>query len=199
MRTICLVLSLVLVLSSQVSAVSSINLDVIKQAQSYGTSKAQADYSTFLAPWMSFEERAPKLDEFAERAYLYTPFLLIAIDARDKVSRGEKVEVEDSNKTLQDYSGYIIFSAVLFGGDASFAQGASAMVKQDKKVIKVTQATIPDEAVKTAGPGGKSLYMAQCYFYFKEKELFMNNPGMLVVSTQDKREHRFYFNIPQIK
>ncbi|CUH94204.1 putative secreted protein [Propionispora sp. 2/2-37] len=199
MRIICLALALLLVLSSQVSAISSINLDVIKQAQAYGTSKFQADYSTFLAPWMSFEERAPKLDEFAERAYLYTPFLLIAIDARDKAGRGEKVEIEDSDKTLQDYSGYIIFSAVLFGGDATFVQGATATVKQDKKIIKVAQSTIPAEAVKTAGPGGNSLYMSQCYFYFKEKDIFMDSPGMLVVSTQDKREHRFYFNIPQIR
>ncbi len=197
MRIVSLALTFCLLIGSQALAISPINLEVIKEAQLYGTANVKKEYTSFLAPWMAFEERAPKLDEFAERAYLYTPFLLIAIDARGKAQQGKQVETADSSKTLENYSGYVIFSATLYGGNDALMQNAAVTVKQDKRTVKAAQSTV--EVSKTNWPDNKPQYMAQCYFYFQEKDIQTDKPALLHILTADKQEHTFYFNMDRIK
>ncbi|AIF51946.1 hypothetical protein [Pelosinus sp. UFO1] len=199
MRFFTLTVIFLLLSFSQAFAISPVNIDVIKEAQDYGKSNAQNQLKDFLLPWMSYEEKAIKLNDTAERSYLYTSFLLIATDAREKNLLGRNVTALDSESILADYSGLLSFSTVLFGGKQDFTQNANVVLKQAGKEIKAYQVVIPSKAEKNTGESGQNTFTAQCYFYFIEKDIVLDIPIILLIKTNDKIEHSFYFDIAKIK
>lgn len=199
MKIISLTCALLLLLTSHVLAISSINVEVIKEAQDYGKMNARYHLKDFLLPWISYEENAVTLNDTAEHAYLYTPFLLIATDAREKSLNNQGVNLLDSERILTDYTDLLSFSIVLWGEKQDFAQNASIILKQDKKVIKAYQINVPVNAVKISKDEGQPLFRAQCYVYFLEKNIQLDAPVTLSITTRDKKSHSFYFDMKKIK
>lgn len=199
MRIIGLTVSLCLLLVSQAFAITPINLEVIKEAQEYGKAQGQNQLKDFLLPWVSYEEKAAKLNDAAEHSYLYTAFLLIATDAREKTLNGHVVNLLDSEGILTEYTGLLSFSTVVYGDKPGFMKNASVVLKQDKKVVKAYQVMVPPNPEKISRDGGQIEFMAQCYFYFLEKDIIPNNPIILSITTNDKKEHSFYFDMAKIK
>lgn len=185
--------------TTQTLAISPINLDVIKEAQDYGKLKDKDSSQEFLLPWMSYEEQAIKLNSSTERSYLYTSFLLIAADAREKSLNGQNISILDSEGVLENYSGLLSFSTVLFGEKEDFAKDSSVVVKQDKNIIKAYQMIIPVKGDKMYINKGQTTFNAHCYFYFLEKEIISDLPIVLSVTTNDHKEHNFYFDLAKIK
>jgi len=188
-----------LMLNGTAYAISPVTIDVIKEAQHYGQSHVHSQQNDFLRPWVSYEEKAERLNETVEHSWLYTPFLLIATDAREKSLRGQNAELADSEKILNDYAGTLSFSVVLFGTEPHFGQNAKVMLEQDKKIIKAYEVVIPLEAEKISWNSNKSAYRLQCYFYFWEKKVARDKPMILSIVTGDKKEHHFYFAAANIK
>lgn len=199
MKIICVLCAFLFLSINPVLAISSIDVNVIREAQSYGKTKAQDPLKDFLLPWISYEEKAVKLDETAEHAYLYTAFLLMATDSREKSLSGQSVSLLDSERILADYTNLLSFSVALFGNQQDFAQNAQVVLKQAKKTIKAYQVNIPLQAEKISKEEGSSLYKGQCYFYFMETDLDLDSPITLVITTSDRKEHAFYFDMAKIK
>lgn len=197
-RILCWTLSLLLLCSGPVYAIAPISSEIIKQAQDYGVGHATDSLAEFLQPWISYEEKADRLDETTERAYLYTTFLLLATDAREKKAGGKPVLHSDSERIITDYSGTLSFSVTLFGKNPAFIKGATAVLKQNKKTIKAYQVTAPQEAEKCTWLASK-LYMAQSYFYFSEEDIDLTKPVILSVTANDKQERKFYFDLAKVK
>lgn len=198
MRIFSLVLILALCLTSSVSAIAPLNSASIKQAQFYGTSQSKSELSNFLKPWLAYEEKAEQLNETAETAYLYTPFLLIATDAREKALHQKKATLEDAEKLITDYLDIMSFSVKLFGSAKEFSQNTTGVIKQGNKVIKAWSNAVPDMAEPCAWIKDVN-FIAQCYFYFNEKDLDVRKPITLVITSGDKKVHRFYFELDKIK
>jgi len=194
----CLVVFLWIVSSNTVFAIAPISGEVIKHAQDYGTNHSASSLFEFLQPWMAYEEKAVKLDETAEHAYLYTMFLLLATDAREKKSSGKPVGFLDSERIIADYSGTLSFSVALFGNEPTFARNAKATIKQGDKAIQAYHITTPTEAEKCTWLPGRS-FMVQSYFYFSDSDIDTTKPIILTVVTNDKHEHRFYFDLAKVK
>jgi hypothetical protein len=194
---ITVILSLLLII--QTLAISPINTEVIKEAQNYGKLQSKIQLQDFLLPWISYEEKAIKLDDTAERSYLYTSFLLIARDAREKSLNNRNVTIADSQGILSDYSGLLSFSTVLFGDKQDFIKNVSVVVKQDNKEVKAYQIIVPSDVEVASIDKGQSEFTAQCYFYFFEKDIKPDIPIILFITTNDKKEHCFYFDVAKIK
>jgi hypothetical protein len=186
-------------LTSQAFAISPVNNDLITEASNYGETHVQVAWNDFAAPWSSFEEKAGKLDEAAEIAYLYTPFLLIAADVKEKTLTKQNISSMDTEKLLADYKGFLVFSVKLLGNDKNFTQGCTALIKQDNKTVKMQQAAIPNEAAETTWNAKEHTFLAQCYFYFLENEVDLNKSIILEIIKQDGNKSNFYFNLPKIK
>lgn len=178
-------------------AIAPLNQNLIKQAHLYGSSQARAELNVFLKPWVSYEEKAENLNETSEAAYLYTPFLLIAMDAREKKLHNQLPRLEDSEKIITDYLDTLSFSVNLSGSTANFSSNTTAVLQQKGKIIKSWHEAIPT----TAEPADKSntKYEVQAYFYFDERELDLHAPVTLLITTGDKKTHRFYFELSQVK
>lgn len=199
MKIISLLCTFLLLFVSPALAISSIDDIAIKEAQDYGKSMQQLPLKDFLRPWISYEEKAANLNETAEHAYLYTAFLLMATDAREKSLKGQTISRVDSERILADYTELLSFSVVLFGEKADFAQNSSVILKQGNKLIKPYQINIPTDGEKVSNDGGQPLFQAQCYCYFSEKKIELNSPVILSITTNDKKKHLFYFDIAKIK
>jgi len=188
-----------LLLVSQTLAISPINLEVIKEAQDYGKLQARNQLKDFLLPWMSYEEKAIKLDDSAERSYLYSSFLLIARNAREQSLNNHNVTTLDGEEILTDYSGLLSFSTILFGDNQDFVKNTSVVLKQDNNEFKAYQIIIPSDIEIVSMNKGQTGFIAQCYFYFLEKDIRPDIPIILFITTDDKKEHRFYFDMAKIK
>lgn len=200
MRFLSCILSLLLLFSVAVpaGAISLINKDVILEAQDYGVKRKRLVLTDFLAPWRVYEEMAPILNETTEKAYLYTPYLLIANDARDKVRSNQPVELADSEKILADYAGCLVFSITTNGKSANFIDGMRVTIRQGKKVIKPYHA-VTNQPVKAPWFPDEPQYVAHSYFYFSDKDIIATKPIILTVTTKDKQERRFYFDLVNFK
>lgn len=198
-KIISLTCAFLVLFISQVWAISSIDIQTIKEAQDYGKIKAQDHLKEFLLPWVSYEEKAINLDDTVEHAYLYTSFLLMATDARERTLNGQNVSILDSERILADYTDLLSFSMVLFGNKEDFTKNAQVVLTQGKKTIKSYQVNIPLTAEDITKDGGQPLFKGQCYFYFLEKDIKLDAPVVLLVTTNDKKQHSFYFDMSKIK
>ena len=199
MKIISLLCTFLLLLSSPALAISLIDDEVIREAQDYGKNMKHLQLKDFLWPWISYEEKAANLNESAEHAYLYTSFLLLATDAREKSLNDQVVSQFDSERILTNYMGLLSFSVVLFGEKQDFAQNPEIVLRQGNKVIKAYQIYVPTNAEKIFNNEGQPSFAVQCYFYFAEKKIKLNSPITLSIVTEDKRKRLFYFDIAKIK
>ena len=186
MRVVALWLAVMLLLTGPVLAVAPVNEAMVEAAQDYGRSKADMPLALFLQPWTAYEEKAARLDDNAERACLYTPFLLLAADARDRTAAGETVTAADAGQVLTDYNGYVIFGVTLSGLRADFAGKVSANLRQGRKSLRPKMVRAQAAAAETAGG-----YQAQVYFYFASRGVATDKAARLKVLAGDGRERAF--------
>lgn len=181
---------MVMLLSATALAVAPANTATVKAAQDYGRDKADARLSEFLHPWTVYEEKAARLDDTAERAVLYTPFLLIAADARDRTLGGGPVKAADAEKVLADYQGYIICGVTLWGDRPDFVAKLTAGLRQGRKTVKPALVQPAEPLVEKAT--GAASYQTQFYLYFPAKEVAPNREATLVLAPGDARQRNFY-------
>jgi hypothetical protein len=179
-------------------AIAPVTSELIQEAQEYGKSKSSMEYTEFITPWTSYEEKAVKLDETTDRAYLYSPFLCLAADSREKFLKGQLVDITDSEKVLEDYGGFLIFNVTLYGQDEQFAKNITAALKQGRKLIPAYQSTVA-EAAKLTYVNKRPVYTVQAYFYFQDKDIVSNKPALLKVTNDMNHERSFYFDLAKIK
>ena len=198
MKLVTVILGLIIVLSVPLStsAIALINKAVIVEAQEYGVKRNQLPLTDFLHPWLAYEEQAAIINETTERAYLYTPFLLLAYDARDKAKNKQPVQIADSEQILADYAGCLVFSIITNGNTEKFSDNVQVVIKQEKKIIKPYHA-VTNPPVRN--PANEPQFTAHSYFYFHEREVVLGKPITLTVTTKDKQERRFYFELPKFK
>ena len=180
-------------MQSPAGAVADITSNMIVKAQQYGIVYAKKSTQDFLKPWTTYEEEAISLTEQSERAYIYTPYLLVASDAREKQNSSKTIALADGKTLLKDYEKTMTFQVVLYGKKADFAQGLTATISQGKTVKKAYQMIVPDKAEALGEE-----YCAQCYFYFDEDDLSLNESITLNVVKKDGSKKKFNFALAQI-
>ncbi len=198
MRRMGLLLLCTFLLTEPALAISPLQEAQQEQAQLYGTSQAKLKLSEFLRPWCSFEEGAQTLSDNEEAAYLYTRYLLIANDAREKTLAKKPVAISDCKEILDSYEGTLSFTVKLYGNYEGFVKNTSAELIQNGKSFKPFQHVVPPKAISFVD-SGKDAYGAQCYFYFDETELDLTLPAILVVVSGDGNTHQFFFDLKKIK
>lgn len=176
-------------------AVANITGDMVAKAQQYGIVYAKKSTQDFLKPWTTFEEDAKSLTEHTERAYIYTPYLLIASDAREKQNGKKPISLTDSKALLKDYEKTVTFQVILYGKKADFAHGLTATITQGKTSKKAYQLIVPDKAEAVSD----GQYCAQCYFYFDEEGLALNQSIVLNIAQKDGAKKKFNFALAQIR
>ena len=179
-------------------AIEKLDKKTIQESQIYGANNCLLSLNEFLDPWTSFEEEAIIVIKNSECSYMYTPFLLVALDARNKVLSKEKITLKESEDILKIYEGYWVFNTIFFDYDQNLLNNSKIFIKQGKLIFKADQFSLiskehylDDEAMDT--------YKINCYLYFKSKKLSLKEPIYLIIECENSRNRSFYFNIKNIK
>lgn len=194
----CWILCILFLLCMQgaAGAVEKISGDAVAKAQQYGIIYAKKSTQDFLKPWTAYEQGAMTITEQAERAYIYTPYLLIASDARERQNSGKMITLADSKNLLKDYAKTLTFQVVLYGTTSTFANGVDAEITQGSTVKKAYQKIVPDKA---SALSDKKQYSVKCYFYFDEKDIDLTAPITLNVVKKGEFKKKFYFSLGKIQ
>ena len=193
----------VILLFGHAQAMVEPSAEMIREAQEYGAGKASADAETFLAPWRTYEDNVGKLDADSERAYFYSPYLLIAADSREKTIQNKKVTLEDAEKVLNDYQGCAVIAVFLVGSDSYFPAGATVHIMQAGRQVPVYRRLVPDKAGKLSADttdvlGSEPRYSAKCFFYIQTAVLEFTRPLTIKIEAGDGARN-FFFDLAKIK
>jgi len=188
--TFALLAAATLLTAAPALAMAAVNAAMVSAAIDYGRSGAKAPLAEFLAPWTVYEERAAGLDETEERACVYTPFLLVAAEARDRTRAGGPMTRADAERVLGDYRGYVIFGVTLFGEQADFAARLTARALLGRRTLRPALVHLPPAAEATADG---SRFWTQLYLYFPDKDFRADSRAVLQVTTADGRRRSFSF------
>ncbi|MBP2652921.1 MAG: hypothetical protein H6Q73_490 [Firmicutes bacterium] len=197
MRIFLLVIFFMAMSVKPVSAILPVTPENIAAAQEYGRQKSLLALPEFFHSWMVYEETAARLNDTTEWACLYTPFLLVASDARDKTLKRQFVGISDGKVVLEQYNRYLVFGVRLFGSGFGFADGVEAALKQGEKkvsalaVYSVTQ----NDGVLTTNDG----VSVKLYIYIAKDAIDVTKPAVLELVTKTGRESKFFFNLSMFK
>ncbi len=119
-------------------ALATVNMDLsnIKSAQEYGIMRYQESFFNFAKQWIVFEEKSKTVDEQGERIYVYTPFYLVALNARDRLLAGQTINVYDGQVVLDAWQGSLPISVVFYVQDlVEINDGLEAKLLQGDKSL----------------------------------------------------------------
>lgn len=181
------------------SVVSAASLyDRVNEAQLYGIHNVHLSNEAFLAPWHSNEEQADQFGPIPHQAYCYTPYLVVAADARSKTLNNASVLLPDGVKIWQDYAGFLTFMVQLYLIDPVVPQDLSVWIEQKNSRFFVYQVQLPKETKPVMAVKDKSFYLFSGYYYFVDDDIRHDDPLVLVVAFKDKQV-RFHFNMKLIR
>ncbi len=102
-------------LLSQCFALTPMTDENMTKAIQFGISSKQDNKTLYqlLAPWMIAERTLKNPYRQKETIFVYTPYLLASIHARDKVEESRVPEVSEIRKAIQEYDGITLIGARL--------------------------------------------------------------------------------------
>ena len=180
------------------TAIDKPNKKIIKESQIYGASNYLVDLDDFLKPWASFEGENVIITKNSEVSYLYTPFLLVALDAREKTSKKEKITFEESNNMLKQYNEYFVFNTVFSDYDSDFLNNAKVFIEQGKSIFEISQINVIDKE-HYLNKESIDMYKINCYLYFQIEKLSLKEPIKLIIESEKSRTRYFHFNLAEIR
>lgn len=196
MRRIIFLLLGFIALCPTVEAVMAPGTAVIREAQEYGREKTAMPLDEFLLPWTIYPENEKRIGIQTARARFYTPYLLVACDARDRAGSGRKTSLEDSRKILAEYTGFFVIELTLHGSKAE-ADTVNAVLKQNDKPYSPSQISFSgSEPLRLAT--GNIVYIMKYYIYFHDADIAVNKPVKLAVEW-NRQTSVFHFDLAKLK
>lgn len=100
---------------SRCFALTPLTDDNMMKAIQYGVSSKQDKQTLYqlIDPWLVPERNLKNPYRQKENIFVYTPYLLVAIHARDKVEESRVPELADIKKAVQEYEGITLIGARL--------------------------------------------------------------------------------------
>ena len=197
LRLIILFLLVFIMFGSTVEAVMAPGTAVIREAQDYGREKTSISLDEFLLPWTAYPEASKRIELQTDRARFYTPYLLVACNARDTAISGKKITLDDSRKVLAEYAGFLVVELTLHGSKAETG-AVNAILKQNEKIFPANQLSFGgSEPLRLAK--GNIVYTMKYYAYFRDAGIAVNKPVTLSIEMDGQATKVFNFDLAKLK
>lgn len=193
MKRVSLVAAFLLFWISIASASSSQAVR-LESALFYAKDHQDLPFREFLKPWTNLD-LGKKKNTPDEYAYCYTPYLIVAQDARQSLLAKKKLQLAHSEKLWQDYEGFWIFKVYVKDLSHKTPQKVYAQIDQNENVFYPVQSNI---TIDSSAQNKDGTYIIS-HFYFEEKAINKNEPLRLTVHTPDYNQHYFYFDPKQLQ
>ncbi len=131
MKNIFLTL-LLCTLMSRCFALTPMTDENMMKAVQYGIASKQDNLTLYqlLTPWMIAERTLNNPYRQKESIFVYTPYLLAAIHARDKVEESRVPELSEIRKAIQEYDGITLIGARL---------NSPVVLREDEYTVRLVQ------------------------------------------------------------
>ena len=128
--TFCLLL---LSFCQQAFAMLSVSDQMLGAAQEYGRSRAAMAVSEMQKPWTVNETLGTNVYAEKENIIVYTPYLIVAMDAQNKAKAFEDIKLEDSRALASGYEQELVVGAVIDAPEKFLPENLQiALVQGDK-------------------------------------------------------------------
>ncbi|MDR2007329.1 MAG: hypothetical protein LBP78_08850 [Acidaminococcales bacterium] len=148
MKNLFFALVFALSYASEADALALMNKTNIKHAQEYGIMRYQEDIPDFAKPWCVYEETSKVLDLSGERVYIYTPYYLVALNARERLISSQTINIVDGEMIVQEFSDILPVCVVLYIENADRLENKiSAFIRQGEKTADAYEVEVQDTVV----------------------------------------------------
>ena len=202
MKRFCAILLLFLAFISFVSSALAYRLadkSLLQEASVYATTRRNLEWDAFFAPWTIFEEKSPMLKSPSERAIVYTPFLLAAMENKQYLDRNKTVDDAKITEVLKNYEDNFVVCTILRSSRRFTAESLSAIVQQDNRIMKphyVHGEPLVD--LRQSGQAATPSYEMRVYFYFRQAQINPGVPVTLLVFEPERNARRFLLPLNSI-
>ncbi len=165
---------------------------LLQAAEVYAVTHRNLDWDAFLAPWTVYEEKSPILKPPAERAVVYTPFLLVAMEKKQALQQNQALGEAQIAGMLKSYEGHFVLCVILRGSQPGFTASLAALVQQGSRQVKphYVHADAP-APIAPADTGAPAAYEARVYFYFPQGQVDPDSAAGLLVFEQGQNARRY--------
>lgn len=113
MRIFFAVFCLLLTFCQPTFAMLGVSDQMIGAAQEYGRSKAALPVNELQKPWTVNEYLKQNIYADTERIIVYTPYLIVAMDAQNKAKAFDEIKLEDSKNLAANYDQALVIGAII--------------------------------------------------------------------------------------
>ncbi|MGE4589111.1 MAG: hypothetical protein AB7E34_06000 [Acidaminococcaceae bacterium] len=114
-------------------AMLGISDQMIGSAQEYGKSRVALQVNELQKPWTINEYLRKNIYADSERIIVYTPYLIVAMDAQNKAKAFEEVKLEDSRNLASGYVQALIIGAIIDAPEKNKPDNLQVSVVQGDK------------------------------------------------------------------
>ena len=113
MRIFFAVFCILLTFCQPTFAMLGVSDQMIGAAQEYGRSKAALPVNELQKPWTVNEYLKQNIYADTERIIVYTPYLIVAMDAQNKAKAFDEIKLEDSKNLAANYDQALVIGAII--------------------------------------------------------------------------------------
>ena len=133
MKTFFAVCCLLLTFCQTTFAMLGISDQMIGGAQEYGRSKVALPVNELQKTWTVNEALKENIYADSERIIVYTPYLIVAMDAQNKAKAFEEIKLEDSRNLASGYEQALVIGAIIDAPEKTIPENLQVAILQGDK------------------------------------------------------------------
>lgn len=135
MKKIIMLVAIFLFISSNVYAMMTISSETVQEAQNYGKKNKDAAVNVMQKPWTIIEKNSAIKKGAPGKLVIYTPYLVMAMDAQNKEKVGELISLDDGMRLASKYESILVIGAIIDEPTKTAATDLMATIAQEGNII----------------------------------------------------------------
>lgn len=127
----CLLMSICL----PTNAMLKVSDQMLGAAQEYGNSRTAVAIGDFTRPWTVNESLEKNVYAAGEKIIVYTPYLVVAMDAQNKAKAFEEIKLADSRLFAFDYEQFLVIGAIIDAPEKIALNDLQVVIEQGEKML----------------------------------------------------------------
>jgi len=155
MKRIFLALALMLCVTGKVEAMDALTEPNIQHAQAFGISQKGVPSGNLLQKWTIFDSKKSNKYADKERAIIYTPYLVAAVDAQNNAKKGITPTLQHGVALAKEYEGILAIGLIIDSAHKVEPKFLKIQIDQEGNVVEpystvLDMASVHDKVMEAA-------------------------------------------------
>ncbi len=204
MKKTALILTVLLCLAQSAYAMLPLTENNIDAAQQYGVERKGATTLELLAPWTIYDRKLTNKYGLGEKAVVYTPYLMAALDAQTAAKNGTPADLARGMSVAKDYQGVLALAVTVSSPAKLEPKNMNIRMYQGTNVIDPYYTNLnsakqrsmevsSDQGLQTVG-----VWDQQFFVYFDLTKLDAQRAMVFAVTDQYGGTREFVINLTKV-